>query len=624
MNRVRRCGLILLLAAGFGRCSIDIPASSYQKDARIIDLSSLELEARTPHSLRGPWEFYWNRLIEPQAFQGSEIPQHTAVIDTMVPWTGMVVDGKKLGATGFATYRMKIRFPANAGRLGIWHVHQYSASRLFVDGELTASVGHIGKVPEESIGGRRDTAVFFEPKNRETEFILHVANGIHFQGGLRGDVIVGKEDAVRDFIAQRSIFAVATLGIVLGAAIYHLAFFVMHRTEVSFLLFSLLCFSLALRIPVQLSKVYLLFLSDISWEIVLRYLAFLNVVTIPLGAAFLRSIFPHLISPNYVRFHLAAAAAALLCQLGSLAFISRVNAIYPPIMFAVIVIHGCFVLWRAFRNDEDAVLMGAGLLTLGVLSAFAIVNNSWRGREGAPFAIAGYAAFVLLQSLALSRFFLGAVKARATLTESLHESRLALARQREELQINLHDSLGGALTDLQIYTEQQMAGSAAAQSLPGLHARIADTVKMFRSQLLLMEDLEMTVQELLPGIQMTLLRRYADAGREFDFDVAPNVQELMLQSNLFPVDRASDVFFLVLELCTNDLKYGRGESFWRIHHGGDSLVIAQRNGFTNPAAEGTVVPARATERARKLSGTVHAEIADGEYSVEVRIPLRKK
>ena len=232
---------------------------------------------------------------------------------------------------------------------------------------------------------------------------------------------------------------------------------------------------------------------------------------------------------------------------------------------------------------------------------------------------------MLFQALALSRFFLGALRVEAILAERLHQSGVALARQREELQVNLHDSLGGALTDLQIHTGQEMqANSAHVPLLTGLHTRIAYTVKMFRSQLLFMEDLEMTTQDLLPGIQLTLLRRYTDAGREIDFEVSPEAAQAIEAhgERTLSVPLTLDLFLLVTELCTNDLKYGQGESFWRIGTGQRSLRLIQKNGIRDSDRQGEQSPLRATERAAKMGGRLSARADSGENSVEVHIPLR--
>lgn len=573
-------------------------------------------------SLEGPWAFYWNRLLFPPDFHEGEALPPDAVIDEMRPWNGIEVGGMPIGAQGMATYRMKFRLEGMKDRAALWLPHQFSAVRVFINGQLKGGVGTIGTKVEETVSARADTFVTFEAEG-VNELIVQVANHSLFQGGMRGNLVMGSENAVRRYVWQRMALEILTMGIVFGAAVYHLGFYLLNRSQTSFLFFSLICFMIVLRIPLQASKTYAIFLDPISWEMQARILAGLNTWSIPLGFYYVRSLFPEFVQPRANLIYIIPAVCVMLMQFAPLSILSRANLFYTTVMLGVLVFHSLGVLRQAFKAQRSAFLMILGIGALGLLSGFALIQN-WRGQEGSVFALASFFFFVLFQALALSRYFQSAIRAEAVLTERLRESTHALTRQREQLQVNLHDSLGGALTDLQVHTEQQMRSGSGIQNsaLSAIHDRITDTVKMFRSQLLFMEDLEMTAQDLLPGIQMTLLRRYADAGRELDFDVSPEAVRAVEEATegIPSVDRVLEMFFLVTELCTNDLKYGQGESFWRISRVGRGLCIVQKNGMRNPGAE-IHAPHRAGERVRNLAGTIGVEALGGEYSVEIYIPL---
>lgn len=574
--------------------------------------------------LEGPWEFYWDRLLFPADFKDGKSPVPDAVIEEMRPWNGLVVNGKELGARGMATYRLRVSLDPNAGPAAIWFRHQFSAVRVIINGELKGGAGTIGATAGETVAARKDTLLMFQPQP-VNELIFHVANQDWFQGGMRGSLVLGPANAVHSYVLERIAFEILTLGIVFGAAVYHLGFYLLNRTQVSFLFFSLVCFTLVLRIPFQASKTYGIFLGPLSWEVQARFLTVLNTWSIPLAIYFIRSLFPDFLSARAAFLYVIVAALASLLQFAELSVLSRGNLFYTTVMLAVLVLHSLAVLQRAVRAQRAASLMALGMGALGLFSGISLIQN-FRGQEGSAFGLASFFFFVLFQALALSRYFQGAIRAEAVLTERLRESKHALTRQREQLQVNLHDSLGGALTDLQVHTEQQMRAEPEARnhSLAAIHGRITETVKMFRSQLLFMEDLEMTARDLLPGIQMTLLRRYADAGRELDFDVSPEAARAIEEGGeaVLPVDRVLELFFLVTELCTNDLKYGQGESFWRIGLAGGGLQIVQKNGMRDPEAQ-VHGPHRAGERIRSLAGTLRAEALGGEYTIEITIPLAK-
>lgn len=572
-------------------------------------------------SVPGRWEFYWDRLLFSADFARENRPVPDAVLPGMSPWNGLPAGGQRAGYLGMATYRMLFSLDQTEGRAGLWLPHQLTAVRVFVDGELKAESGKIGSSPADTQPGRDWLVLFFDAPGSH-ELIVQIANRSAFQGGMRGSLIVGPAEDVRRYSAQRQTLELLLIGIVAGAAIYHLCFFLLHRSQPAFLFFSLVCFTIVLRLPVQGSRTHTIFFEPLSWEATASLLAAINVWSLPLGIYFFRSLFPDFLPAKHAAAYVVVAAFASLMHLTSMPVLTLLNLLYTTIMLAVLVVHSAYVLWHAFRAQRSAAFMAMGMGALGLLSGISLIQN-WRGQDGSVYGLASFFFFVLFQALALSRYFQGVIEAEAGLTERLRESKEALTHQRQQLQVSLHDSLGGALTDLQVHTEQQMRAEPSQNALAVIHDRITDAVKMFRSQLLFMEDLEMTAQDLVPGLQMSLLRRYADAGREIDFDISPEAAERIEQGGeeVLPVDRVLDLFFLATELCTNDLKYGQGESMWRIDVSGSRLVISQRNGMRNAGAS-VHTPHRASERVRRLSGEIRAQAVSGEYSVEVRIPLR--
>ncbi|HNJ33565.1 MAG TPA: 7TM diverse intracellular signaling domain-containing protein, partial [Leptospiraceae bacterium] len=560
----------------------------------------------------------WSRLIAPEEFRLKDRPQPDSILQQMGPWKAIAP------ASGRATYRFHLRCEPMPHKLGLWFPHQFTASRVFANGKLIAETGIIGKTLGEDVIDRSDTLTSFDVSGPELELIFHISNQDSYRGGMRGSLVIGKPEVVSRYAQQRMLIEEIVLGIILGVAVYHLFFYFMHRTEYSFLFFSILCFFLAARMPFQGSKIYHILLGPISWESQLRFLAVITIGAPPIGAALLRGLFPDLVRLRSVFAYSAVAAISLLSQAGDLNVVSIATMLYAIVVYSFSGAHILFTTYRATRAGAAAIPMALGVGSLSMLGILAFVQN-FRGRDGGYYALAAFLFFVIFQALALSRFFLGAVRARAEIAVSLQESRQALSQQRDDLQTSLHDSLGGALTDLQIHAEREMlsASGPSHDVLAGIYNRIVDAVKMFRSQLLFMEDLSMTANDLLPGVQMTLLRRYADASREIDFDFTDEAATcLSSQTEIsFPLKRRLDLFFLIVELCTNDLKHGKGESLWRISTHEGKLCIVQKNGKRTPEEISAESPASATDRVHRLRGTIKALSGVDEYSIRIEIPL---
>lgn len=591
-----------------------------------VDLSQYDFEQAI--AVRGPWDFYPGLLLSQADFVAEPAPVPAARLQRMQPWH--TLPGLKFGPAGFASYRTLIRLRADQ-ELAIWFPYQMSAARLFVNGRQVAASGEIGATVEDTIPGRHDRLALIAAHDLApvTEIVMHVANATNHMGGMRGQLVLGSEVAVRSFLGRRMMFELITLGVILGATAYHLAFFFMNPNQWAFLSFAMICLCLVLRIPLQGATFPAYLQLEIPWEIQARYLAFINAMTIPLLILLLHHLYRDLVSRTWVLIYSGISLVFALAQLGDKLFLSKWNFIYLIIMLPLIATHILIVILRASRKargdilasiDSGSILMAFGVASGTIFSLLALHLNR-QGEEGGPIAVGGYLGFVLFQSLSLSRFFAQAMRSKSVLEERVRQSEAALTQQRAELQIHLHDSLGGALTDLQIHTERRMSHDPGlSEALGSVHELITDTVQSFRSQLLFMEDLEMTAADVLPGIQMTLLRRYSDAGRELDFHVSETAQKKFTGRNPLSVGRTLDLFFLTVELCTNDLKYGEGESFWEITEEAGQLCIKQKNRLAGPTPENPW-PLRAAGRAERLGGTLHVECEHGQFLVEVRIAL---
>lgn len=227
--------------------------------------------------------------------------------------------------------------------------------------------------------------------------------------------------------------------------------------------------------------------------------------------------------------------------------------------------------------------MGFGLFGLAVFCFLAIYLN-YIGVQGGILLLLGYSIYVIFQSVSLSRYFAFGIQSRASL-ELKHstENQIALSKQRSEMQLMMHGRIWvQGPTDLKVYLEKIMRQSNSTSleiNLQVIQERIISIIKSLRNQLLFIEDLDMTYENFLTGLNLTLLRRYTDAGRELDFkinnDLSVHLQSLkLIASNR---DYYLEIFYMMYELCTNDLKYGAGESTWHLFMEKDHFAIVQSN-----------------------------------------------
>lgn len=143
----------------------------------------------------------------------------------------------------------------------------------------------------------------------------------------------------------------------------------------------------------------------------------------------------------------------------------------------------------------------------------------------------------------------------------------AAARERERMNADLHDHLGGSLIDLQLMNEQALEeGGHEREALERMYAKIGEVIRILRNDMLGLEDLALLEENFLEGIQLILLRRYVEAGRELDFQI-----DATPPPRIGP-DRSQILHAVLTEVANNDLKYGSGPALFRFRSGERILI----------------------------------------------------
>lgn len=193
-----------------------------------------------------------------------------------------------------------------------------------------------------------------------------------------------------------------------------------------------------------------------------------------------------------------------------------------------------------------------------------------------------------------------------------HEQGLVL--ERELAFLDFHDHAGAAFTDLKLAVDRiGDAGLVEPAALANINEKLMILQKALRDRLYHRSDLAETLKNPETGLHLALLRRYADAGRQLRFEWKGPTD---LPVNSWTLEQ---VFSLVVELATNDLKYGSGISRWNISASPETLRIT-----VPPVAEGAS-PKHGTQLAlesvRKRIQFLGAEYDLGEHGLDIRIPL---
>lgn len=159
---------------------------------------------------------------------------------------------------------------------------------------------------------------------------------------------------------------------------------------------------------------------------------------------------------------------------------------------------------------------------------------------------------------------------------SLVQSRREAARkERARIVSDLHDHLGASLTDLQFLSEAAVRNPLVEDEFAEkLQTMVRGSIALLRHDLLSLEDLTRLEDNFLDGVQMILLRRYVDAGREIDFRAGDRDREEL--ARILDAERITVLYAVIKEMATNDLKYGEGESVWEFRREAGTLRVRFR------------------------------------------------
>ncbi len=460
--------LFLILVSGPGIEGVEAAVRS----GRIPD----DLDpARESIRLDGDWEFYWGQLLEPGSV--GVTPDRISVPGA---WNGHAIDGYSLPGVGYATYRLVFE-ASQPARLAFKLPRIFTAHELWVNGDMIASAGVIGRTPESAEPQYLPEVAVFTARRGENEILVRVANQHHRSGGILESLWIGPEDAMwamRHAAMAREFFLFGAL-LVLGA--YHLVIYFFRKEERSVLYFGLFSLLVAVRTLLVGERYLAAGAVGFSWEMAHNVQTLSFYLGVPLAFAFFGALFPNLMCRR-VLFTIQgiAIAFAAVVVLSPARVFTRINPGFQA--FTVLaILYLLYLLGRAVRRPKPGTgFVVAGALVLVLTTIHDIVFLSvWMNDSnpgilrsfllGGNLSSVGQLFFVFTHALLLASRFSGALRGREQLSEELRrinanldsmvrrrtadleDARSKVERQRRELQrsnrilrrISLHDALTG-------------------------------------------------------------------------------------------------------------------------------------------------------------------------------------
>ena len=240
----------------------------------VLDLREVNLDTFPPLKLNGEWEFYWNKLLDPDDFH----PQiYVADAYAVVPdyWSKVYINGRSVSDTGYATYRLLILTNDPDKVLRIYFFSANSAIRVWWNGE---EIGKSGNPAPKNMGYKPSIKPIVADirVGYRNELIVQIANFSHREGGFFYSPRLGDRDSILRYLNIALIISALLFGAALIMAMYNFFIFFMHRKSYAVISFFIFAMLLGLRIFVMDHNfVYSIFPHlSFTWKYRLEYITF--------------------------------------------------------------------------------------------------------------------------------------------------------------------------------------------------------------------------------------------------------------------------------------------------------------------------------------------------------------
>ena len=374
-----------------------------------IEVSESELKNGKVLSLKGPWRFYWKKLILSKDLNNKELLKESIAVKVPSVWRDYRLNGKKLDPRGFGSYVLRLKIPKGYRnkKLGLSINKIFSSSKLFIDGQLKFKKGLLGETKRSFRPKYFPQTVFFYPKGSLVEIILQVSDYQTYFGGQFFPIYLGEKPSIDLFTKKRMVENLIPCGIFIIMGIYNLFLFLMQRKEKGNLFFGLYCLNLTFFTLLVYEGYLYEFFQNIPSPI-LRKVEFLNE---GLGFIFFNLYLFFLFPQDYKKVPLKVIISLLtLFNITTLFFIPSYEFALMPfvnIFSGIILIYPIIVVFKALLNKrENAALFFGSFLGIfgGIVHDLLVILGVLKGGY---FFIHFMVIFTIIQTYILARKFLG-------------------------------------------------------------------------------------------------------------------------------------------------------------------------------------------------------------------------
>lgn len=397
------CTALLVLCCLAG-CT-DVRSSFPSASNGTLDASSWNFASSPAVPLDGEWELYWGKLVSPDDFAAGNAPERTGYAKLPGEWNGWVIDGRKPGADGFATFRLKVKTGDAPPMMALRTQEMGTALKVWVNGKLLIENGTVGKTAGESKPYYRPMTAPFCAAGSETEIVMQVSNFDHRAGGVWYPIELGSASALQDSLFTRAAGDLFIAGVLIIMGFYYIILFLLRNKERAALWYGLFVMMIGLRILVVGDRIVTSIFPGFPFALMIRADYLFVVLGTTCACLLVRLLYPKEFLKYFVWLYAGVSGLYALFIIGAPSrLFSTVMPVYQVLMLLFVLYAIIAVGLAALRGREGALIYLAAfgfpfLSTINdILYENMIVNT---GRMSGI----GLFMFVLLSMTSMSRQF---------------------------------------------------------------------------------------------------------------------------------------------------------------------------------------------------------------------------
>lgn len=396
----------------------------------VLDLTGWDFAQNGPVNLSGEWEFYWERFLDDKSLADEDLKRDRMFISVPRVWNGQTVNGKKITSNGYATYRLKVLLPPLSDPMAFKFMSMGSAFRIYANGKEVSSEGVVGTTRETMIPEWRPHIAQYTPEGDRMDIILHVSNFNHRKGGAFEGIKFGRFQDIQRLRERNLILSFFVCGSIFIIGVYHLVLFLLRRRELAALYLGIFCLLISTYDLVYLGERWFSTLfPHVSWELMVKLTNLTCFLTVPFSLLFLDRIYS-----DDIKNPLHNILTLLFFLLASVVLLTpaRIYTHVIPVFHVVALtgaLYAVYVLILCLsKKREGALTLLSGTIILVAAAINDILYDNQVIKTGQLIHL-GMFAFILTQSIMLSRRFSKAYATVEKQSRELAESNLALTTE---------------------------------------------------------------------------------------------------------------------------------------------------------------------------------------------------